>query len=228
MTQSPYGPHQSMIPHQSFDPSQSFGPHQVDGGQHGGYQYGPPPRRGKGALVTLTVIGVILVIAIAITSIFVFKKDDNDSGSSASGKRDDKPTVVSSGEGPFEFGQIVEYPDGLKVTLGKPEKFTMKDGYTHSAGNTPYRFKVTVENATDATVELYCYPFDTTIDGSYASASFDSSLDYSVDDKVAVGKKTTGYFGYDVEPGSEKIVIELKVDYEHDNLVFQGDLPQKS
>lgn len=132
------------------------------------------------------------------------------------------PAEEAKDSGVLEFGETVNYDDGLSITVGKPEKFKPTEWAAYDKKAPAHvKFKVTIVNGTEE-------PFDATL--VYASVQsgdteatevFDSDqmIGETPQTQLLPGRQASYWIGYGIT-NPQDIVLEISDALAHDAAIF--------
>ncbi|MEV0091802.1 DUF4190 domain-containing protein [Streptomyces sp. NPDC050738] len=184
-----------------------------------------------GVATVLAVIGLVITVFIVKDVADDLKDIDSVKGSPAAsapadGSESASPSAEPAGDKPLAFGQAMAYEDGLKVTVGKPAKYTPDEfAAGHKKGNIALQVKITIVNNTKKPVDItLALPnakdaageeLEMVFDGKYASKPFTG--------KLLPGKQAVNRFTFSLSAAAAKeLQVELSPDLDHDDGIWVG------
>ncbi|CAM5554565.1 DUF4190 domain-containing protein [Streptomyces abikoensis] len=188
----------------------------------------------KGMALTGTILGgvaVLMAVGGLLFTLFVIDKADEENDALS----EDRPPAAAAPEPsaspsaapkPLKFGETYTYPDGVTITVDKPEPYELdRVAFGHKDGNLALQLKVTVENNGKDTLDLLAHvPYLRDAEGARASEIFDGRGATKVfTGKLLPGKRATTGFTYSVPPGAAKeLQVETSANNDRPDLMWIG------
>lgn len=136
------------------------------------------------------------------------------------------PDGGSVTEGQIAFGETWTWEDGIAVTVSEPEPYeTSSSGVGGEAFEDAVRFDVTIENGTDAPLELFAVLASVQSGTSTGDQIFDSAnnVSGSPGNTLLAGRSVEFPIAFGVED-PEDLVLQITPGWDHDDAFFvSGD-----
>ncbi|MFD9358556.1 DUF4352 domain-containing protein [Streptomyces sp. NPDC060031] len=118
------------------------------------------------------------------------------------------PSQVPGLTSALPFGETFTYPDGVKVSLSKPEKYVTKNQYA-KVGNA-VQTTVTITNDSPRTINvIYALPNLRAADGMTAKPVFDGSVPKMISGDILPGASASGVVAFEVPEGTEEVTADI-------------------
>ncbi|MEU9717307.1 DUF4190 domain-containing protein [Streptomyces sp. NPDC047976] len=128
---------------------------------------------------------------------------------------------------PLEFGRTYTYPNGVKVTVEAPRKYTSSSKWTEAANAVEVPFTITNTSAEPLRV-VHAIPEVRDGRGNTGSLVFDGRMPKRVDRLLEPGQTASGSAAYELPGGSTQISVELSPGVLLPPVKFAGPVGQPS